>query len=130
MSEWLDRPDGDGWWWFLNETIGTETPLFVATLAASGEAYANGRPIKTAPHLKWARVSPAPPPPPKPLPRSRTVELTARVERDELGWHTIFMDGIRTLWIEDWKSGDTAKECAIRHARQHGIEPEVVGDES
>ncbi len=78
-GEWLDSPNGDGWWRF---NCGGATNIYLVCLGrATLPGEVTGTLLGMMPSGWWMRVPDAPHPPPPPLPKSRMVEMTARVSR-------------------------------------------------
>lgn len=121
-GEWLDAPDGDGWWWLTNsEDPGKVFAVDVAGIRATLNADKGSYALCTFKNAKWQRAQ-VPTPPPPPLPRERSVTLSGRVHyQGRRGYEAqLIVDG-REL---DW-SDHMTKEASIDHVRSYGIEPEV-----
>ncbi len=128
-SEWLSKPDGDGWWWYCNiSDTGLATGIaHVNQEAGELAACIGGYKVVLGPHLRWKRVKEEAPPP-APLPRERQVTLTAKVESfdagsDNTGWRLFIRS---TLAVMSESRIFTQKEMAVAECRKtYGIEPEV-----
>lgn len=119
-TEWLDKPDGDGWWWLVE----AQRPSIIVTV--TGSTFRSNKEdyiITEAVKPKWQRVAPHTPVP-KPLPKERTV-------RAVVGWSmdmrcAFLKCGFEILASEAFDTDD-ALEDAIAHCRETwGLEPEVV----
>lgn len=117
-NQWLDAPDGDGWWWFAQGDLAQMA--YVSNQSASLLGGGGFR-VGVIPG-KWHRAV-VPPPPQRPLPRSRTVELTAKVISGRDGcWEVLWYEGNWYVGAATYGSRDEA----IALCRRHGIEPEVI----
>jgi hypothetical protein len=121
MVEWLDAPDGDGWWW-ISATIGAGIIVYVFGDKAEhhGKTYEWK---KEWPLNKWQRVQPHTPVPPPPLPKSKMVTLTAKIDgRSAHGF---------ALWIKPGDGQEVQTNAGTREGlrrlcrEQFGIEPDM-----
>jgi hypothetical protein len=124
-EDWLNAPDGDGWWWNCCAVDGDEMEIVQVTSGvvhanreSSGLRYWNG--------TKWQHVKP-PTPPPKPLPRARQVTLRSDIIRRSYGWQVrVFADDALLKCNTEHSDYTLTREHAIEQARQwSGTEPEV-----
>lgn len=129
-DEWLDAPDGDGWWWF-RDISGELAPIFVKGnrgkdafgLFSDDEPWAE----LDSGHYdygKWSKLTP-PPPPPVTLPRERQVRIdSARVWKSPTvgEWMVEWkIDGVVVCNRDTWPNRIDAEN----RARELGVEPHV-----
>ncbi len=129
-SEWLDKPDGDGWWWRVSYDSKNMLPIWV------GNGWAqlpDGLKAVKKVDGKWQRIK-MPTPPPAPLPRERQVTLTAKVFIDDP--ESRFLWCLEVFFLRDGyhKTADRqkfeTKQAAIKWVRDtYGLEPTVVEGE-
>ena len=111
--KWLDKPDGDGWWW-----CSSDGDQLIVVLVKQYTSYANRQ-------HKWLRI--AVPTPPVVLPKERTVTLTAKVHnphrwRAEISCNIPYQANVNGIVVD-------TKEKAIQWVRDtYGIEPEIEGE--
>lgn len=123
-GEWLDAPDGDGYWRF--NCGGASNIYMVHRDLAVLHGEVTGTPLVSMPRGWWVRVPDAPTPPALPLPRERQGVLTVKVRRakDCSVWlWELFVDGEQVCTSTGLF--DTAANAAIAARAFHGIEPTV-----
>lgn len=119
-DDWLDAPDGDGWWWATDAGDRDVVNLVMVTGDTMKLAVSHYTFKVNGPARKWQRVKPHTPVP-KPLPKSKQVTLTAKVH---LNGVTVYMDGKPELTVP------FPKDVATREIRaRFGIEPEVQDEQ-
>lgn len=125
-EEWLDAPDGDGWWW-MNETAIPDDVLIVSIRA--GQVFYGGRGGASTydPELfrtcKWQRVKAHGLLPKPRLPKSKQVTLAATVGPSNMypgEWDAWFLANGRYIGSS---SRHGSQESAANSARAEGIEP-------
>jgi hypothetical protein len=119
-DEWLDAPDGDGWWWRMGKHDKAPEAGYVRDRLWSGPCniWAGSLGFDGA---KWKRAE-APAPPAPPLPKSRQVTLTAVIEPEDDDWRAVVHADSHPLDSPQFSK----KQGAIDYVRRvYGIEPEV-----
>lgn len=125
VSEWKDKPEGDGQYWLQAACDGDNMVVLVKFDARGKRDVFFGAALVTRFHDtdRWLRI-PDPPPPPKPLPRSRQVELTAKLYRNGEIWWCRVQDADRL--VEATFGYRSKYETVDACRKRHGIEPTEI----
>lgn len=126
-SEWLSKPDGDGWW---TVTFFGALPTFASVLVKGDKfSYDPHRGVPASwravpDNFRWQRIK-MPPPPPAPLPREKTVTLTAKVyQRGDGKWDAnVEVAGYYLPGPYEYQESKSALVQWVRNT--YGIEPTV-----